>query len=488
MAILSFSSKDVETLNVKFTDVHTKLDLIHKAFQSKLSEITNTVKDMKATGGTILDNKTLNEMFEKVQRQFADEQKQLKTVIDAFQKATEDYEQKRQALYDKEEEIIARESEADANFASKRHIQLAPLHKLKVELDAKQLDLIKIQNEYNDTFMLREKQLVEDYKKLNDQLQTNFSELQERLIKEREILAKRENALSLREQIANQREAEILEGLAQERSAMMSDIEVQQNNLYEFKDELRQEKIKITEKNDDLLTFQGELQKRQEEIYQREREADEGFVDKNAELVAQVEKIRQTCLNNIALEEKKASEHREEIFKKTFSILADERQNSLNSLQEALKQQREEADEEIQKKRNHLAELQQKLEEREQRAELKDKELKENQAQLLVEKEKIKSEQSFIAEKTRIDEKKFRKIAQETIEANVAELQAVKTANSQITSELVTLRLKYEEQKAINERFRNETAEEIYARLQGLEVENNRLMAIVKNAESKKDK
>ena len=330
MAILSFSSKDVETLNVKFTDVHTKLDLIHKAFQSKLSEITNTVKDMKATGGTILDNKTLNEMFEKVQRQFADEQKQLKTVIDAFQKATEDYEQKRQALYDKEEEIIARESEADANFASKRHIQLAPLHKLKVELDVKQLDLIKIQNEYNDTFMLREKQLVEDYKKLNDQLQTNFSELQERLIKEREILAKRENALSLREQIANQREAEILEGLAQERSAMMSDIEVQQNNLYEFKDELRQEKIKITEKNDDLLTFQGELQKRQEEIYQREREADEGFVDKNAELVAQVEKIRQTCLINIGLEEKKASEHLEEIFQKTFSILTDERQNSLN--------------------------------------------------------------------------------------------------------------------------------------------------------------
>ena len=80
-----------------------------------------------------------------------------------------------------------------------------------------------------------------------------------------------------------------------------------------------------------------------------------------------------------------------------------------------------------------------------------------------------------MAEKLRIDEEKFRKIAEERILAETKTVKAVKTANEQLSQELTSLRMKYEEQKNINNRFKDKSPEEIYRKLLQLEVENERL-------------
>ena len=89
-----------------------------------------------------------------------------------------------------------------------------------------------------------------------------------------------------------------------------------------------------------------------------------------------------------------------------------------------------------------------------------------------------------MAEKLRIDEEKFRKIAEAAILASQEEVKAVKAANDQLSSDLTSVRLKLEEQKAINNRFKDKSPEEIYNHLNELELENDRLKTQQKNNRS----
>ena len=177
MGIGSFSDSEIATLNSKFSAVDKALDNARQALSSQISQISDYVSNLKATGTTILDEPTLKGLFDSVKADFATQQEKLSSAIKVFQDATRAYDQKRKVLLDKEEELIKRESMADHDFAAKRELQMAPLRRLQEELDAKQKYLIDLQNEYVANYQKREEELQNKYNELFKQLQDNFRKL-----------------------------------------------------------------------------------------------------------------------------------------------------------------------------------------------------------------------------------------------------------------------------------------------------------------------
>lgn len=481
MGIGSFSDSEIATLNSKFSAVDKALDNARQALSSQISQISDYVSNLKATGTTILDEPTLKGLFDSVKADFATQQEKLSSAIKVFQDATRAYDQKRKVLLDKEEELIKRESMADHDFAAKRELQMAPLRRLQEELDAKQKYLIDLQNEYVANYQKREEELQNKYNELFKQLQDNFRKLQDELNTAREEIARRENNVSAREKNALERETEIKEGLAQEREKMLEAIAQKNRHVDEQYDELNDAKSAFEKAQDDFETQKSKLQDREEKVYLREREADEGFATKRKEMQEDIEALREKCQNSIREEEKQAAELRNQLWEDTMKAIEAEKSRSVAALQGTLKKEREIFQAKIDERQEQIDKAQQDLDDRAARIKEKETELKERGEVIKKKEEELKSDKSFLAEKMRIDEEKFRKIAEERIKGILQEKQSVEQARDSLAEQLIQMRLRFEEQKRINDRFKDKSAEEIYARINALEAENERLMLQAKN-------
>lgn len=481
MGIGSFSDSEVATLNSKFSTVEKALDSAKQALSSQIKQISDYVSNLKATGTTLLDEPTLQGLFDSVKADFATQQKKLTSAITSFQEATKAYDEKRKVLLEKEEELIKRESMADHDFAAKRELQMAPLRRLQEELDAKQKYLIDLQNEYTANYQKREEELQSKYNELFKQLQANFSKLQDELNADREEIARRENNVSAREKNALERETEIKEGLAQERERMLEAIAQKDRYVDEKYDELNDAKSAFKEAQDEFETQKRDLQDRTDKVYLREREADEGFATKRKEMQEDIEALREKCQNSIREEEKKAAELRNQLWEETMKAIETEKSRSVAALQETLEKERETFQTKIDERQEQIDKAQQDLDNRIVRIKEKETELKEREELIKKKEEELKSDKSFLAEKMRIDEEKFRKIADERIKGILQEKQSVEQARDSLAEQLIQMRLKFEEQKSINDRFKDKSAEEVYARINALEAENERLMLQAKN-------
>lgn len=462
-------------LTPKFKGIDDSLSAAETRLKSEIGEMQAKISSMKAAGVTFLDQKTLDELFNSVRAKFEEEQQKLEQTIAEFQKACSEYEAKHKELLEREEEIIKQECQADADFASKHDRLLAPIRRLQTALEEQQKLLMSMQDENNTAFMQREAQLVEDFKTLSLQQKTAFEDAQKKLLSERQELAAREVAVSQREEAVAVRMTEVREGLAQERSQMMADIAVLQNGIDEQKADLARREKELLQERTQLETEKGKLQRRIDTVYEKECQAEEGFADKRAEMQADIEKLRQSCLAHIHEEEAQASARREQLLKDTIEMLEKERTTSLGQLSAEMDKLRSEAETEIRDKRTQLEQEQEDFRKEKEALQQKEKELKERELRIQIEEDRQAQEKAFMAEKLRIDEEKFRKIAEETILAETEAAKAVKAANEQLSQELTSLRMKYEEQKNINNRFKDKSPEEIYDMIRHLEEENDRL-------------
>lgn len=158
-----------------------------------------------------------------------------------------------------------------------------------------------------------------------------------------------------------------------------------------------------------------------------------------------------------------------------------EKSRSVAALQETLEKEREIFQANNDERQGQIDKAQQDLDDRAVRIKEKETELKKREEQIEMKEEEQKSEKSFLADKMRIDEERFRKIADERIKGVLQEKQSVEQARDSLAEQLIQMRLRFEEQKSINDRFKDKSAEEIYARINALEAENERLMLQAKN-------
>ena len=191
--------------------------------------------------------------------------------------------------------------------------------------------------------------------------------------------------------------------------------------------------------------------------------------------------MREKCQNSIREEEKRAAELRNQLWEDTMKAIEAEKSQSVAALQETLEKEREIFQAKIDERQEQIDKAQQDLDDRAARIKEKETELKEREDVIKKKEEELKSDKSFLAEKMRIDEEKFRKIAEERIKGILQEKQSVEQARDSLAEQLIQMRLKFEEQKSINDRFKDKSAEEIYARINALEAENERLMLQAKN-------
>lgn len=481
MGFGGFSDSEVATLNSKFSAFDKALDSARQALSSQIRQISDYISNLKATGTTILDEPTLKGLFDSVKADFAAQQEKLSSAIKVFQDATKAYDEKRNVLLEKEEELIKRESMADQDFAAKRELQMAPLRRLQEELDAKQKYLIDLQNDYTANYQKREVELQNKYDELFKQLQANFSKLQAELNSARVEIARRENNVSAREKNAMERETEIKEGLAQEREKMLEGIAQIDRHVEEKYDELNEAKSFFKQAQDEFENQKRDLQDRIDKVYLREREADEGFATKRKEMQDDIEALREKCQASIREEEKQAAELRNHLWEDTMKAIDAEKSRSVAALQEILEKEREIFQAKIDERQGQIDKAQQDLDDRAVRINEKETELKKREEQIKMKEEEQKSEKSFLADKMRIDEERFRKIADERIKGVLQEKQSVEQARDSLAEQLIQMRLRFEEQKSINDRFKDKSAEEIYARINALEAENERLMLQAKN-------
>lgn len=481
MGIGSFSDSELGVLNSKFSIVDARLSALEGNLKGEIAKIQAKVTSLKDTGTTILDQPTIQTLFDDVKKAFHQEQEKLKNIVEEFKKAATEYENMQYEVLSREEEIIKRECQADADFASKHNLLMAPIRIYQEKLEAKEQLLISIQQDECIKFEEREKKLVEDFKRLKQQQDDAFAAMQKELAEERENLAAREAAVSEREKKALEREIEIQEGLAQERSEMMTSIDVERNRLKEIEARLKDEELQIKDDRVRLNSDQSELQKRQDAIYIRECQADEDFANKRAQLQDDIEKQRKDCLDALRAEDEKASAHRTELLEETIKTAEAERARSIAAINAEMTQRRQEAEAEIASLYEVFQAEKDALQKAKDEFEQKSQELLERENKIKIEETRQASEKEFLAEKLRIDEEKFRKIAEAAILASQEEVKAVKAANDQLSSDLTSVRLKLEEQQSINNRFKDKSPEEIYNRLSELEQENDRLKTQQKN-------
>lgn len=470
-----FSDKELQVLTSKFSELSSCLSQAETSLKNEIGEIQTKVDSMKAEGVTILDEPSIKGLFDSVRAKFQEEQKKLEQIIAEFKTVCSAYETKRQKVLEKEIEILKRECDANADFASQHELLYAPIKRLQNELEEQQQKLLLMQNEYNTTFKTREEQLAEQIMTFSQQQKKAYDEMWQQLMGERQKVIERENAVIQRENKVSALETEVRNGLAEKRSQMMADIDVEKNRVSEQQAELEHLKQEYHQKQIDLETEKSKLQDRFDAVFKKEIQADKDFADKRAEMQVEFENSLQRCLDNIKEQESKASERREQLLAETIQMLENERATRLKQLSDEIARRRNEADAEIHETRSQLEREQEDFRKEKESLQQKEKELQEREAKIHSEEERQAQMRAFLEEKLRIDEEKFRKTAAEQIFAITEIADATRKSRDELAQQLTELRLKYEEQKAINDRFKNKTAEEIDSEITKLQVENERL-------------
>ncbi len=481
MGLGDFSDKEKQILDNKF-------DTVAKQINAVQDSITSILRDLKATGGTILDEPALQGMFDTVRTQFSDLQKKLNTSIENFKAAARDYEQKRQALYDKEEEIYRRESEADASFASKREIQLAPVKKLMQELKEKEEYLISLQRAYAEEYHDTDRKLHQDYENLQKSLKEKFDAQLSVIAQERQALAKREDDLNEREIAVSKKESEVQAGLTQERQRMLEEIEVIKHEIGERQKDIDKKEVELERRTTELERKAGEISEREQAVQKREIEADAGFAQKKSEMLAEVDTMRQKCLEEIKQIQQDASTQCNQLLKETNEMLENARQTARKSQQVDLANRLADFESDLSNARRKLQEDRESLDRQLEELKKRTEDINAREQALEVKEAEYKKNQELLAESERIFTDKCREISEKEIKAAKDIAEKSNGIIDRLQTDLTSVQMKYQQQITINRRFasHNETADEIYSRICALEAENNRLQAKIKNLEAEK--
>ena len=478
MGIGNFSDGELKVLDSKFGNINTQLN----GLSSQFASFATKIQQLKSAGGTILDNASIQDLFDKVQKQIKHDEDELRKSIEAFRASTEEYTQKRNELLKKEEELIKKESYANADFAEKYSLLIAPIKAHQEKLEEKENAIIQLQEEYNNKLNERENKLIDDYKKISTDLENQFKQQQQVLIKERDEIAQEKNGLSERERIILEKENAIKNGLAQERYEMMQEIEAEKAHLDERKDDLDKVEVSLKNREAELEREKNSLQQREDAVYNKECIADEGFAEKKKEMLNEIEELRQQCLLNIQEEEKKNSEFRNQLLDETIHTFGLERSHATQALIRELAKIKQDAQAHIEAESKALKNAVESHQKDVEDLHNKQNELKLLKVELEKEKARLEQERALFEEKRKIDENKFKRIAEEEIAAEQAISKTIAETNDSLKAELRKVRLMYEELYAINDRFGDKSPEEIYSRISKLEAENQSLKMRFKNS------
>jgi hypothetical protein len=482
MAIFGISEEDIKK---REAEVRRKHNQTKEMLESQIKKIEQKFQELGFVASGILNKNSLEKIYKEQLEQLEIQKNKLAAEIKKFRDEYSVLENKNYELIIKERELDARSAQAEEGFAAKLEIHLAPIKSLQREIEKKEARLVDIQNEEIKKFAARETKLIADFKKLNEKLQAKFNEEQQQILTEREKLAEKENTLNGREKELTKREDDVRQGLSEERTELFENLEIEKHRIREAEASITTREQDLNEQVAAFENKKQEMAEREEKIYLREVHADQDFADKKQQMLQELEGLRDKCLEDIVEAENRASERRKKMLDETRILIQNEREARMQGIKEEIERMRSENDAAIEKAQKEIEDTKKKLKSKSEKLDNKQKSLDERATQIAIKEQKLNTQKSFVQEKEKIVDEKFRKIAEEKIKAAIAENQAIHEARNQIEEQLLTTRLKLEEQRSINNRFHNKSPEEIYEEITALATENQRLKIKLKNRENK---
>lgn len=424
-------------LREREAQVQAKYNEIKAMLQSQQNEITVKFQDLGNLGTSIMMRSDLEAVYQEQLKNLEAQKASLAAAVVTYQEAANRFMEQEQDLAAREKVVIAQECDAKAAFATALDDQMAPLRQLKAELDAKGQRIISMQEEFNKNFALQDQKLLEDFRRLGGSLKEKFDALQTEMLQEKEAIAQREDELNKREMALSLREAEVRQGLTEERSKMLLEFNEAKGRLAQQEEALKKKADELVQRRMELERQESDLANRVEAVQIREASADAGFAKEKENMLSQMQETRNATAQNMLDLQKSANEQCDKFLQEWQVVLADMRTKMLEGLTADVQERRAAMSAESQAIQQEKSELLQRAQ---------DLQKRENEIQ--VAQTAAAQKEQFLLEKERIMEEHFRKIAEERIAANQLELQAAQQSKAELNQKYAALQMELAKYKA----------------------------------------
>ncbi|MCQ2396191.1 MAG: hypothetical protein MJ106_00650, partial [Lentisphaeria bacterium] len=319
-------------LREREAQVQAKYNEIKAMLQSQQNEITIKFQDLGNLGTSIMMRSDLEAAYQEQLKNLETQRSSLAAAVQTYQEAASRFMEQEQDLAAREKVIVAQECDAKAAFATALDDQMAPLRQLKSELDAKGQRIISMQEEFNKNFALQDQKLLEDFRRLGASLKEKFDSLQSDMLKEKEAIAQREDGLNKREMELSLREAEVRQGLTEERSKMLLEFNEAKGRLAQQEEALKKMADELSQRRMDLERQESDLANRIEAVQIREASADAGFAKEKESMLSQLQETRDATAKNMVELQKAANEQCDKFLQEWQGVLAEARTKMLEGL------------------------------------------------------------------------------------------------------------------------------------------------------------
>ncbi|MBP5300468.1 MAG: hypothetical protein J6Y80_03585, partial [Victivallales bacterium] len=133
---MALFGKSDDELARREQEVQRKYSDIKTLLQKQQNEIAAKFQDLGTLDASIMTRSSLETIYQQQLQALEEQKNSLAKAISSYQEATQEFTAKRQELAEREQAVIAKESEAQTAFASRLDEQMKPLLELKAELDA----------------------------------------------------------------------------------------------------------------------------------------------------------------------------------------------------------------------------------------------------------------------------------------------------------------------------------------------------------------
>ena len=388
---MAFFGRSDEELVQREKEVQRKYAEIKSLLQKQQNEIAAKFQDLGTMDASIMTRTNLETIYQQQLQALEEQKKSLEATIASYQAATQEFVNKKQDLVTREQAVIAQESEVQSAFASRLDEQMRPLNEFKAELDAKAQRITMMQDEFNKNFVAQDQKLLADFQKLQDGMKESFQVLQQRTLGEVEALAKKETALNDREAELARREAEVRQGLSGERAKLFEEVNVERQRLTALEQSLRQQDAVLQTRKEELDKQEAALTERVAAVQARESEAAAQFAQQKLAMLAEIQQARETQAASLVELQKQASANCDQMLMEWNASLARQRTEMLAAFTAEIQPQREELarlKEEFCRKEAELSEANAALAAREAKVR-QGEEANTHRAEFLAEKEKL---------------------------------------------------------------------------------------------------
>ncbi len=329
MALFGHSDQDLLQRERELSRRHKEIKELLQRHQQEIGERFQSLGNLDAA---IMTKSNLELMYKEQVEVLEAQKQQLRDTIASYQSAAQGYLDMQAALAEREQKVITQECIARSSFASQFEEQMAPLKQYQQELEGKEQRVITMLEEFNKNFAVQDQKLLSDFQRLNADLQAKFEVLQAELVAERKRLSERENGLNEREATLVKREADIQQGLSCERAQLMQEVANEREQLTRKELSLQEQREALLKRKEEMDNLEAALAERIAVVQFRESEASAQFAQQKQAMLAEIQTIRVNSANSVIELQKEAANSCDQLLVQWQENLAAERQKMLEQL------------------------------------------------------------------------------------------------------------------------------------------------------------